>query len=121
MGCHPFGAALSVRILKRDELPADGFARELVGADHGGTGICAIFVDAPPGGGPDLHKHPYEEVFIVLEGTAAFVAGDERAEVHGGDIVIVPPDTPHAFTNTGDGQLRQIDIHVNPTFVTEWL
>ena len=34
---------------------------------------------------------------------------------------LVPPETPHRFTNSGDGQLRQIDIHVNPTFVTEWL
>ena len=111
---------MSVRILKRDELPVDGSAHELVGGEYG-AGICAIFVDAPPGGGPALHKHPYEEVFIVLEGTASFVADDERAEAGAGDIVIVPPDTPHAFTNSGDTQLRQIDIHVNPTFVTEWL
>jgi mannose-6-phosphate isomerase-like protein (cupin superfamily) len=35
--------------------------------------------------------------------------------------VIVPPNTPHEFTNSGDQRLRQIDIHVSPTFSTEWL
>jgi hypothetical protein len=25
------------------------------------------------------------------------------------------------FTNTGDGNLRQIDIHASPRFATEWL
>jgi hypothetical protein len=28
---------------------------------------------------------------------------------------------PHKFVNSGDGRLRQIDIHANATFVTEWL
>jgi len=41
-------------------------------------------VDAPPGGGPKLHKHPYEEIFVVQEGTATFTAGDETIKVEGG-------------------------------------
>jgi mannose-6-phosphate isomerase-like protein (cupin superfamily) len=80
-----------------------------------------IFVDAPPGTGPSLHKHPYEELFIVLEGEVTFLAGEEEAQAGAGDVVVVPPDTPHAFTNTGEGRLRQIDIHVSPEFSTEWL
>jgi mannose-6-phosphate isomerase-like protein (cupin superfamily) len=108
---------MDVRVVKQHELPA----RELVGADHGGAGVCVIFVDAPPGGGPSLHKHPYEELFIVLDGEVTFVAGDDELRASGGDIVIVPPDTPHAFTNSGDRPLRQIDIHVSPAFITEWL
>ena len=27
-----------------------------------------IFVDAPPSGGPALHRHDYDELFIVQEG-----------------------------------------------------
>jgi mannose-6-phosphate isomerase-like protein (cupin superfamily) len=57
----------------------------------------------------------------VLEGEATFVAGDHEVQARAGDVVIVPPDTPHAFTNSGDRRLRQIDIHVSPTFDTEWL
>jgi mannose-6-phosphate isomerase-like protein (cupin superfamily) len=108
---------MDVRVVRQDELPA----RELVGADHGGAGVCVIFVNAPPGGGPSLHKHPYEELFIVLEGEATFVAGDKELRARAGDVVIVPPDTAHAFTNSGEGPLRQIDIHVSPAFSTEWL
>jgi mannose-6-phosphate isomerase-like protein (cupin superfamily) len=121
-----FGASvslqdMSVQIFRQEELPLSDIARELVGDDHGGVGVCVIFVDAPPGGGPDLHKHPYEEVFIVQEGEATFIAGEEEQRARAGDIVIVPADTPHAFTNSGDGPLRQIDIHVSPRFSTEWL
>jgi mannose-6-phosphate isomerase-like protein (cupin superfamily) len=112
---------MSIQVIRQDQLPLSDVARELVGADHGGLGVCVIFVDAPPGGGPGLHKHPYEEVFITLEGQARVVVGDDEVEAGAGDVVIVPPDTPHAFTNTGQGQLRQIDIHVSPAFSTEWL
>jgi mannose-6-phosphate isomerase-like protein (cupin superfamily) len=35
--------------------------------------------------------------------------------------VIVRPRVAHKFTNVGPGRLRQVDIHVSPEFVTEWL
>jgi quercetin dioxygenase-like cupin family protein len=112
---------MSIQVIKQAELPFSNIAHELVGADHGGAGVCIIFVDAPPGGGPSLHKHPYEEIIIALEGQATFVADGDELEVNAGEIVVVPAELPHAFTNSGDGQLRQIDIHVSPTFSTEWL
>jgi hypothetical protein len=31
------------------------------------AGVSFIVVDASPGGGPKLHGHPYEEVFVVQE------------------------------------------------------
>src|SRR5215213_11735152 len=42
---------------------------------HYEAGISFIVVDARPGGGPRLHRHPYEEVFVVQESTATFTAG----------------------------------------------
>jgi mannose-6-phosphate isomerase-like protein (cupin superfamily) len=110
----------TVQLLEQEQLPLSNIARELVGADHA-VGVCIIFVDTEPGRGPRLHKHPYEEIFITLEGQARFVAGDEEIDAGPGDIVIVPPGTPHAFTSAGEERLRQIDIHVSPSFETEWL
>jgi len=109
-----------VNILSLDQLPSSSFSHELVG-DEVGAGVCIIFVEAPPGRGPSLHKHPYEEIFIVQEGEALFVAADEERTVRAGEVVIAPADTPHRFVNTGTGVLRQIDIHVSPRFETEWL
>jgi mannose-6-phosphate isomerase-like protein (cupin superfamily) len=105
-------------VVRRDELATKG---EFEGYEHGGTGISMIFVDAAPGGGPSLHRHEYDEVFIVQEGTATMTAGDRKIEVSAGDIVVVPAGQPHAFVNSGDGPLRQIDIHLSPRYVTEWL
>ncbi len=105
-------------VVSQDQLPNPN---EFEGADHGGVGISFFLVNASPGGGPDLHKHAYAEVFILLEGEATFIAGGEERQVRAGEIVVVPDDTPHRFFNSGQGQLRQIAIHVSPHFVTEWL
>jgi mannose-6-phosphate isomerase-like protein (cupin superfamily) len=96
-------------------------AYEFEGHHYDGTGVSFIVVDAPPGSGPKLHRHPYEEVFVVQEGSAMFTAGDEVIEAKGGQVVVVPPGMPHKFVNSGTGRLRQIDIHASERFITEWL
>ena len=88
---------------------------------HLGANVSLIVVDAPPGGGPRLHKHPYEEVFVVQGGTATFTAGDEKIEAKGGQVVVVPAGVPHKFVNSGTERLRQVDIHASDRFLTEWL
>ena len=88
---------------------------------HLGANVSVIVVDAPPGGGPKLHRHPYEEVFVVQEGNVTFTAGEETTEVEGGQVVVVPAGVPHKFVNSGTGRLRQVDIHASDRFVTEWL
>ena len=94
---------------------------EIEGADHEGVGFSVIVVDAAPGRGPALHRHDYLEVFVVHEGQATFIAGDEELTVRAGETVVVPAGVPHRFYNSGDGPLRQVDIHASPRFVTEWL
>lgn len=87
-----------------------------------GSRSCLIFNYLPDiGGGPRLHKHPYAELFIIRSGTALFTVGDQKIEASAGQILIVPPDTPHKFTNVGPGPLETTDIHENGSFITEWL
>jgi mannose-6-phosphate isomerase-like protein (cupin superfamily) len=93
---------------------------EVQGHNHNAA-VSVIVVDAPPGGGPKLHRHPYEEVFVIQDGTVTFTAGDETIEASGGQVVVVPGGVPHKFANTGEGRLRQVDIHASDRFITEWL
>jgi mannose-6-phosphate isomerase-like protein (cupin superfamily) len=112
---------VAIEFLKQTDLPASNFSRELVGEEFGGIPACVIFVDAEPGRGPRLHKHPYPELFFVLEGQGTFSDGSEERVAGPGEVVIVPPEQPHAFVNSGESRLRQIDVHLSPRFVTDWL
>jgi mannose-6-phosphate isomerase-like protein (cupin superfamily) len=95
-------------------------ANEFQGYHHDAS-VSFIVVEAPSGGGPKLHRHPYEEVFVVQEGSATFTAGEETIEVSGGQVVVVPAGMAHKFVNSGEERLRQVDIHASDRFVTEWL
>ena len=112
---------MPIRFVTQSDLPADEFTNELVGRDFGGVGACVIFVDAAPGEGPRLHRHPYVELLIVLEGSATFMDGSATRIVGAGAIAIVDAGQAHGFVNSGHGRLRQIDIHLSPHFITEWL
>jgi mannose-6-phosphate isomerase-like protein (cupin superfamily) len=108
----------SVRI---DELPGDSAARNFLGHQHDDIPLSLIIVDHAPGDGPELHEHDYDEVIVVVEGEMTIPDGKRTTVVTAGEIAIAPAGRPHAFTNTGTGQLRSIDIHANPTFITRWL
>jgi mannose-6-phosphate isomerase-like protein (cupin superfamily) len=92
----------------------------LKGADHGAS-VSLILDHSEPGHGPRLHKHPYDETWVVIEGNLTFQAGEDQLDAGPGDIVIVSPETPHKFTNNGPARARLVCIHASPTFVTEWL
>jgi mannose-6-phosphate isomerase-like protein (cupin superfamily) len=90
------------------------------GAEHGAS-ICLILDQSEPGQGPRLHRHTYDETWVVIEGNLTFQAGEERLSAGPGDIVIVPPETPHRFTNDGPGASKLVCIHASPTMETTWL
>jgi quercetin dioxygenase-like cupin family protein len=89
------------------------------GHEHGAQ--VSFFVSHNrPGTGPGLHRHPYEETFIVQEGEVEFTLGEETTVVREGSIVIVPPGTPHKFVSRGETH-RQVSIHPVARMETEWL
>jgi len=108
-------------VLNRDDLPFDGNTWSFEGKLYRNSDVSFIWVDMRPGEEVKLHKHPYGEIFIVLEGKARYRVGEETLEAQAGQIILAPPDVPHGFVNSGAGQLRQIDLHLSDHFVTEWL
>src|SRR5947208_10460269 len=95
--------------LNLEQLPFVGMSYEFVGETQGAP-FSAYIVEARPGQGPPLHKHPYVEVTFTLEGCATITVGDEEREIKAGGIAVIPADTPHRFVNSGNTLLRQIDI-----------
>ncbi|HEY7926054.1 MAG TPA: cupin domain-containing protein [Candidatus Dormibacteraeota bacterium] len=94
---------------------------QFLGADHGDAGVSFFIVDLAPGHGPELHVHPYAEVFVIHEGEAAFVVGEKNMVAVAGQVVVAPAAQPHMFKNTGSGRLRMTNIHDNRRMVTEFV
>jgi mannose-6-phosphate isomerase-like protein (cupin superfamily) len=90
------------------------------GEPHG-SGVSFFLVYNQPGEGPDLHRHPYSETWIVRSGKALIRADGQEFEAGPGDIAVVGPDTPHMFKNIGTERLDIICIHAPPRLIQESL
>jgi len=94
-----------------------GELRLLSGADHG-LRTSVMHSHVAPGSGPIPHRHPHAEVLVVDDGQARFDVDGVSIDADAGDMIIVPTEALHAFTNTGTTMLRLTAIHENARAVT---
>lgn len=109
-------------LLRRsDWASAEGWNGKLEGkAVH--TGVSFLFNEVGEAGkGPPLHKHPYDEVYIVRQGQAQVIVGEDELEVSEGEILIIPANTPHKVLTAGSGTTEIISVHVSDNFQAEIL
>jgi quercetin dioxygenase-like cupin family protein len=102
-----------------DELPRGENAEAFNGHEHGAQ-VSFFLSHNRPNTGPKLHRHPYEETFIVQEGDVLFTVDGRTIEAAAGDIIVVPSGAPHKFLSRGATH-RQISIHPVARMETEWL
>lgn len=102
-----------------DDLPSSEDAAVFHGHEHG-AGVSFFLSHNRRGTGPKLHRHPYEETFVVEVGDVLFTVGEETIEAGPGDVVVVPAGVPHKFVSRAEKH-RQFSIHPVARMETEWL
>jgi quercetin dioxygenase-like cupin family protein len=108
-------------LLNKDDLPNNQTAYRFEGYQYGDIDMSFFMTETPVGRGSKLHTHPYPEVLIIQEGQATFTVGDDTVDTHAGQILIVPPGTPHKYVNSGAEVMRKVSIHPVKQMVTSWL
>ena len=102
-------------MIEISDLPGNLVGR-FEGKEHGSS--VSFFIGTfDAGTGPGLHRHPYDETFIVETGGATFTVGDDTFELRAGQIAVVPANTPHKFVS-GEG-FRLISIAPSVRMVQE--
>lgn len=109
------------RLIRSGELkPSPGGTVTFEGGAYG-SGVSLFLVNNEPGAGPDLHKHPYSETWVVRSGRARLTADGDDFEAGPGDMAVVGPETPHKFKNIGTERLEIICIHASSRMIQEAL
>ena len=68
------------KVIRSGELqPSPGGTITFEGEPYA-SGVSFFLVNSEPGAGPDLHRHPYSETWIVRGGRALFTADGEELE-----------------------------------------
>lgn len=57
------------------------------------AGLDALTPNAPE------HRHAHWELLCCTQGTGCFVFEDLETSYHAGDVIVIPPGTPHAHVN----------------------
>ena len=63
-----------------------------------------------PGPPPHLH-HSYKEAFLIIEGEMEFMLNGEIKVYKAGELIDIPPETLHTFSNKSNQPCRWINIH----------
>jgi quercetin dioxygenase-like cupin family protein len=69
------------------------------------TGFSSRIFRMEPGGHTANHVHDREHVAVVVSGTCRVEGSEETRTVGAGNIVAVPRNLPHRFSNPGPGRL----------------
>ena len=77
------------------------------GRDTAGR-YCLIDMHVPPGGGPEPHRHDFEEMYTVLDGEIEFTFRNDVNLATAGMTVNIPANAPHSFRNASGSPARML-------------
>src|SRR5258708_13500442 len=90
--------------------PTGGRGKIKVGVEDT-AGSLTIYESLRPAGdpgGPQHHKHLFDEAFYVLEGEYTFQVGERLVKASTGAFVFIPGGTIHTFRHRCDGGGRML-------------
>jgi mannose-6-phosphate isomerase-like protein (cupin superfamily) len=93
----------------------------LEGHRFGLQNLTLVLGESAPGQAVPLHRHDYEEMFIVHSGRGTYTVGDTTVEAGPGDVVLIPSGVPHKFANHSQETLYHTAVHATGRLVVEQL
>jgi len=84
--------------------------RWLIAEKDDAPNFAMRIIEIEPGVVFEPHHHPYEHEIYVLEGMGVVNGPDGDRVMKPGTVLLVPPDEPHGYQNTGYVTLRFICV-----------
>ena len=99
-----------MRAVRWDEIP-DEFVRPGVRRRGFGTEQCLLVMnECTPGMNLRPHVHEFDQIALILSGTANYYVGEERNEMGPGSVLLIPAGEEHYIEPTGQEPVRNIDV-----------
>ena len=97
----------------------NGEAATFQGLEHDAN-VSFFVVNFSPGNGPKKHRHPYAEIFIILDGEIEAIVDGEPQILGSETIAVIPAGTWHEFKNRSEKKVSMVNIHPVAKMITEW-
>ena len=109
-----------MKIIDVDRLKASGGEVAIFHGFEQGANVSLFIVHFSPGNGPKKHRHPYEEIFLLLDGEIEATIDGQPQTIGKDQIAVVPAGTWHEFKVCSEGPVAMVNIHPVPKMITEW-
>ena len=84
--------------------------RIVAGPAEGAPNFYMRVFEIEPANSTPSHSHAWEHEVFVVSGRGIIRGADTERQLGEGDAVLVFPDEPHSFANTGDDTFRFICV-----------
>ena len=92
------------------EEPPGVVIRVVAGPAEGAPNFAMRVFEIEPASSTPFHSHAWEHEIFVVSGRGIIRGADTERQLGEGDAIMVLPDEPHCFANTGDDILRLICV-----------
>jgi mannose-6-phosphate isomerase-like protein (cupin superfamily) len=88
--------------------------------DLGSRNLTITWVNVPPGAEQRAHSHEdAEQVYVIVRGHGRMQVAGDVEEVGEGDLIFIPPATPHGIVNDGAETLVYVAAASPPVSMAE--
>lgn len=89
-----------------DEVVREGVRRRGFGTKN----TLLVLNECTPGMTVFPHTHEFDQIAVILSGTAVYHIGDTPHEVGPGSLLLVPAGEPHYIEPTGEEPVLNLDV-----------
>jgi quercetin dioxygenase-like cupin family protein len=88
----------------------------LIAAEEGRVIRTCAYIRTPPGQGSraGLHRHDFEQLYYVIDGTLTLEIDGEVLEAPAGSLLVIPAGVEHRNSNRTDRDVTQLMIESRP-------
>jgi len=76
--------------------------RVVAGPDEGASNFVMRVLEVQPQSSTPYHSHNWEHEAFILSGQGVLKTSDGERQLRREDVIFIPPNEQHCFTNTGD-------------------
>jgi quercetin dioxygenase-like cupin family protein len=92
----------------------------LLRSEETGGHMSVTEIEVPPGAGPPLHTHDFDEAFYMLEGELVFQVEDTLVTKGADEVSFAPRMVAHALANHSHAPARYLLVCTPAGFERHW-
>lgn len=99
-----------MRAVKWEELPDEEVRPGVRRRGFGTREVLLVMNECEPGMDVRPHSHDFDQIAMIVAGTAIYHIGDTANEVGPGSVMLIPAGLEHYIEPTGTDTVQNIDV-----------